>query len=606
MKAAYAASFVITLTFCISAQAEEAVTLEDEGAKVVLSNGVISATIEKATARVVSMTFRDQEMVQPGGNIYYSMETAGEFESPKGCVFTVKTETPDVVDVGVRRVHSGQAHAVDIEIHYVLRRGDSGLYTYALLNHPASYPATTVNEWRVVWKLPDDLLERICVDEARNWAMPSAGDFKQAKPTSIREVLLMTSGVRAGLYDCKYSFNANYHDLGCWGHASDQRQLGAWAVFGSHEFFNDGPTKNDLTSAAGVIHVHFGLNHYDGSRTQIAAGEAWQKLYGPLLLYCNEGQDSAASWADAKARATREREKWPHDWLTEQPAYPLAEKRGSVKGQFVIRDTLKPELKAAGAWIGLAQTEAGGNWQSESKHYQYWARAEADGLFTIPNVRSGSYTLYAFGKGAVGEFTKQNVIVRAGETTDLGEVVWEVPHLGSRLVWEIGVPDRTAAEFRHGDNYFQPFIWEHFAKEFSNPLDFTIGRSDPAKDWNYAHCAYLKEGKTQPWPWRIHFKLDALPQSGDAMLTVAIASYESSHLQVFVNEGRKAHVLHRLPGFGSNALFRQGIHGKYEVARIAIPVSKLRTGDNTLTLLTTRHDGQASHLMYDYLSLELP
>lgn len=598
--------FIVLLAFSNSAQADEPVAMQDEGARVVLSNGVLTAKIEKATARVISMRFRGQEMVRPGGNIYYSMDTAGEFESPKGCVFTVKTETPDVVDVGMRRVHSGQAHAVDIEIHYVLRRGDSGLYTYALLDHPASYPATTVNEWRLVWKLPDDLLERICVDDARNWVMPSAADFEKAESTPIKEVLLMTSGVRAGLYDCKYSFNANYHDLDCWGHASDQRQLGAWAVFGSHEFFNDGPTKNDLTSAAGVIHVHFGLNHYDGSQTQIAAGEAWKKIYGPLLLYCNEGKNSAAAWADAKERAARDREKWPHEWLTKQPAYPLAEVRGRVNGRFILHDRLKPELKASGAWIGLAQADAGGNWQFESKHYQYWGRATAEGDFRLEHVRPGNYTLYAFAKGAVGEFTRTNVTVKSGETTSLGDVVWDVPHVGSRIAWEIGVPDRTAREFHHGDDYFQPFIWKQFATEFSSPLDFRIGQSDSAKDWNYAQCAYLKDGKTEPWPWRIHFSLDSLPKSGNAVLTVAIASHESSHLKVFVNDGLNAQTLHRLPGAGGNALFRQGIHGKYELARIAIPISQLRTGNNTLTLLTTRHDGQANHLMYDYLSLELP
>lgn len=71
-----------------------------------------------------------------------------------------------MVDVGMRQKWSNQPQAVDIEIHYVLRRGDTGLYAYAILDHPRDYPAAGFGEWRMVWKLPDDLLERVCVEPA--------------------------------------------------------------------------------------------------------------------------------------------------------------------------------------------------------------------------------------------------------------------------------------------------------------------------------------------------------------------------------------------------------------------------------------------------------
>ncbi|MGC3991172.1 MAG: hypothetical protein QM796_16140 [Chthoniobacteraceae bacterium] len=95
-----------------------------------------------------------------------------------------------------------------------------------------------------------------------------------------------------------------------------------------------------------------------------------------------------------------------------------------------------------------------GNWQYQGSAYQYWAQAARDGTFSIPHVRPGSYTLYAFNTGAVGEFSKTKITVKAGSATDLGQLVWNVPHPGHHLAWEIGIPDRSAAEFKHGNDYF--------------------------------------------------------------------------------------------------------------------------------------------------------
>src|SRR5262249_45470218 len=150
-----------------------------------------------------------------------------------------------------------------------------------------------------------------------------------------------------------------------------------WAVLGGFEFLNDGPPKQDLTVAEGYTLLHYGRNHYDGSSTIIAAGESWSKIYGPWLLYINSCPSGAdACWADAKAKAQTERAAWPYSWLITTPLYPQADGRGTVTGSLVVNDRLKPSLTGAGAWVGLAQPDPGGNWQYESKRYQYWVRAD--------------------------------------------------------------------------------------------------------------------------------------------------------------------------------------------------------------------------------------
>ena len=579
-----------------------AVTLEEKGDNVVLANGLLTATLSKSKASVSSLRFRGFEMLRAG---YYSMDGGEDYRSPSGCRFFVKAQTPDLVDVGMRRTWKKEPQAFDVEIHYVLRRGDSGLYSYALLEHPATYPATTVGEWRFVWKLSDDQLERICVDPLRRWRMQNSRDRFERTP--IKEIIKITSGIRAGQYDCKYDFNANYHDLGCWGHASDTNKIGAWIVLGSHEFFNDGPTKQDLTAASGINHLHFGLNHYNSSITDVKAGQAWRKLYGPFLLYSNhDARGAEACWVDALLRARRERQAWPHAWLTDNADYPPAAQRGTLAGRFVVSDPLKPQLTGANAWIGLAQPPPGGNWQFESMNYQYWRKTGTNGTFAIPNVRPGVYTLYAFIDGAVGEFARDGVRIAAGGTNPLGDVAWTVPHKGKRIAWEIGVPDRTAKEFRHGKDYFHGYLWKNIAKEFPNPLDYVVGKSNASNDWNYAQSRYPGAlGLYVPHEWRIHFNLPEAP-AGDAILTLAIASADYARLRVFVNNGRRP-VAEVTPAVqGGNALLREGIHAKYCVEYVTIPAGILKAGDNTIALSLTSARSAVGHVMYDYLSLELP
>jgi rhamnogalacturonan endolyase len=257
-------------------------------------------------------------------------------------------------------------------------------------------------------------------------------------------------------------------------------------------------------------------------------------------------------------------------------------------------------------WCGA--TSAGGNWQLDTDHYQYWVRTESDGSFTIPNVRPGTYTLFAFGTGAVGEFSKGQVEVKPGRQTDLGELTWNVPHPGATIAWEIGVPDRSAKEFRHGNDYFQPYLWDKFSGELPNPLEYTVGVSDWSKDWNYVHCGYPQREKWSPWKWRIHFNLAHVPAKGTATLTIAYASSYYGRNEIYVNDESKLLQTVRPSIDGGNALTREGIHAKYCVENVNIPVGLLKTGANTITLVQggDRYDRPFYHVMYDYLRLELP
>jgi autotransporter-associated beta strand protein len=621
------------------------VTLTSNATTAILNNGIVNATVVISSAEVTSMFVNNVQTVgnyseDSDNNIYFSMDGGNTFEEPHNCALTVTANTGDIVDISCKQTYvSGNTayiHPEDIDIHFVLGRGNTGLYVYAVLTHPASYANLTMGEWRMVWKLPHDTsttdpnssfyFEKEYVDNFRHHVMPNYYDTQHSTGTRIQEITLLNTGVRAGLYDCKYEFNMEYNTFGVWGHASDVNQAGVWAIPGSFEFFNDGPTHQDLTLAYNYTLVHFGRDHYDGSSTFVNTGTSWSKIFGPYFLYYNTGATADACWADAQAQAAAEQAAWPYSWLTTNSNYPLASGRGTVSGRFLATDALKPAVSGAYAWVGLATPDTSAlyqsnyvnyDWQFDSNNYEYWTQADAGGNFTIPNARPGNYTLYAFTYGAVGQYSQANVNVNAAQTTALGNVNWTITHPGNWIAWEIGVPDRSADKFNNGTtDYYIPYAWTNFSSQFTNPLTYNVTTSNWATAWNYAHDFwqvggnYSQVGTLSLWPWNVNFNLTSVPSSGNATLTVAWAGSYLGHLEAWVNRATTSNPNVNdddIPAGGGDGLLREGVHAKYGYSTFTIPVSDLVAGSNTI--IFEQINGsllEANHMMYDYIDLEMP
>ena len=580
-----------------------------------LDNGNVKVSVDGPSATVTQFRFHNTDFIPSNGKhdaIYWSMDGGATYQNPSHAKCTIKTNTPDMADVGCKVKYDGsQPHQFDIDIHYVLRRGNTGLYVYAILSHPASYPDASVGEWRIVWQTPQQgdkfLLEKIYVDKARHWEMPTPAVYANRIPTPIKEISFFRSGPWANKGESKYTYNATYEDIGTFGFASDIHKVGAWTVLGSYEYYNDGPRKQDLTGLEGGMTHHFGRNHYGGTGIHVKAGEEWSKIFGPFFLYLNAGGDGDTLWHDAQQQAATEQAAWPYAWLTGLPEYPSAPERGSVSGKFVVADKLKPAQTGAKAWIGLTQPPPDLDFQTESKNYQYWVHTAPDGTFKIPNARPGNYTLYAFVDGETGQYKQENVTVTAGKDSPLGDVQWAVPRTGTWLAWEIGKPDRDTTEFFHGNDYFMPYLYKGFSLDFPNPLVYTVGTSNPARDWNYAQSAYHPVGKDpEPWAWQIKFALPpGTPTQGNANLILAFAGAgHKARLKVSANGSEIGSVSPELEE--GNSLLRQGSHDKYSVKTLSIPLSQLHAGNNTIELVETNYKADDSYVMYDYLALEMP
>ena len=224
------------------------------------------------------------------------------------------------------------------------------------------------------------------------------------------------------------------------------------------------------------------------------------------------------------------------------------------------------------------------------------------------------YRLYAYcagTNGSVGEFRGGDFTFAPGTVTNLGTLTWNVPHQGNSVAWEIGCPDRTAKDFRHGDDYGIPGLWLGFADEFPNPMTYTVGSSSPTNDWNYAQTAYFVNGVANNMVWHVRFNLPKVPATGNASLNIAWAGAASAAIRMWVNDPNMtgAYFTDFYPNVpsGANSVIRNGIHDKYGIDHITIPVSKFVAGTNTITLVQRRATtASSSYVMYDYLDLELP
>ena len=56
--------------------------------------------------------------------------------------------------------------------------------------------------------------------------------------------------------------------------------------------------------------------HYGAGNPEIAAGQAWEKVFGPWMVYLNSGGDPDALWNDAKKKAAAERRDWNYSQVT--------------------------------------------------------------------------------------------------------------------------------------------------------------------------------------------------------------------------------------------------------------------------------------------------
>jgi rhamnogalacturonan endolyase len=616
--------FIAALLFLAGALAAASapVIITEDDKEFTLANGSLTAHISKTTGDLNSLRFNGLEMMG-----YVSGHHAGYWEqNPAKAAQLTATVTINPVSNGGSRgevsikgisggkrldggLQPGGSMVCDLEIRYTLGRDEPGLYTYAIFSHQPSYPATQIGESRFGVKLNAKVFDWMTIDARRNKRMPTGADWDQGAELNMKEARRLTTGRYAGQVEHKYDYSAVQFDIPAFGWASTTQHIGFYFINPSMEYLSGGATKVELTGHLDdgkggdpTLLDYWRGTHYGGSVLTLADGENWSKVVGPIFLYLNQASDPNAAYRDALAQAAKEAAKWPYDWV-EGVDYPMRAQRGTVSGQLVLNDAPKrmPHLL-----VGLACPDDDRvTWQNDAKHYEFWVRGTEDGRFSIPNVRPGTYELHAIADGVLGEFARGEIKVPAGGRVDLGKLDWKPVHYGRQL-WEIGVPNRSGAEFFKGDEYFRWGWYLEYPRLFPQGVDFTIGKSDYRKDWFFEQVPHSPQsdasgrGNGDSTTWTIHFNLPDAPR-GRATLRLALSGVSAKSIEVAVN-GRHAGTVDSL--VYNATINRDGIAGAWVEKDVAFDASMMKSGANIITL-TVPAGSLTSGIIYDYLRLEL-
>ncbi len=596
----------------------------EEANSITLKNDLVTAVIDKKKAEVTSIT----------------LNGARNLLSPKGVTFDAEAFGPGKTQTGLhggdyKIVSNGPEQAevvffdpsfviMSAEMHLVMRRDDAGIYEYLVMKHGPGQPAGSIGQLRWVFRGQPGALTHAFASATKHGQMiadvPGAQTIADAtvrlpKDSAYHEPTGHTSD-GFPVYS-KYDWTDYSEEHVVHGFSSDRE--GIWMVQPSMEYYNGGPTKGVLTVHGGPVSIleflggHFLIREHTG--VELAADQEWQQIVGPWFVYLNRGANAEELWRDAYQRGLEEKAAWPYSWVQETPElYPQL--RGTVTGSLLV-----PNEKTAHALVVLGTPDK--DWQTQSMRYLFWARADAAGRFTIPKVRPGSYALYASVPGVVGELKITDVKVAPGETNDLGTVRWNPPRQ-ARLLWRLGTPNRSTAEFRFGGEMRQFGLWWRYLQEMgTRELNYVVGQSQPAKNWYYAQSVVAMEDGSYFSPkWNIRFNLPTV-ETGKLRLTVDLAGAAGGDNQLVVSANGQDIGEIRSPN--DSGVYRSAVQSaNFRHHVLEFDASVLHSGENTLSLvlrsrgnwrrggaqsiITTeagkRPEVPSSSVMYDCVQLE--
>jgi rhamnogalacturonan endolyase len=603
----------------------------------ILSNAQVTATIDRKSGDLVSMTYHGLELMGHGRG-----HPAGYWEQdPSHSAHLLSTVSIDPASNGGERAEisikgtsdgsvalgagPGGSTFCDIELRYGLGRQDSGVYAYAIYTHLSTYPATQIGESRFGVKLNSRVFDWLSIDKDRNKLMLAPEDWAKGTQLNMKEARMINTGIYKGQVEHKYDYSALQYTIPAFGWSSTTQHIGFWFINPSMEFLSGGPTKVELTghldltdTADPTLLDYWRGTHYGGSVLTLKAGEVWSKVVGPIFLYCNYADTPKAMWQDALNQAKQESTHWPYAWV-KNVDYPNAAERSTVTGHVIIKDPQAPDLKpnhmyvglSAPDWISNSKSYRGGNtqipvtWQTDAKYYQFWSTADTEGNFTLSKVRAGHYTLHAISDGVLGEYARADIIIKPGEVLNLGDIVWAPVRYGKQL-WDIGIANRSAIEFAHGNDYWHWGLYLKYPEWFPEDVHYIVGQSNFLKDWNFEHVPHASSndgsGRAHgdATPWTITFNLKDEPK-GNAILRLAIVGVGTRFIDVTVNGNKAGQVNNLVP---NSVIHRDGIQGSWVEKDINFAASLMHAGNNTLTL-TIPAGSVTSGIEYDYLRLEL-
>ncbi|KAL4899621.1 Rhamnogalacturonate lyase B [Aspergillus multicolor] len=542
----------------------------------------------------------------------------------------------------------------EFQQYWFLRDGETGFHMFSRL---AYYNETTpflrnLQEFRTLFRPNSDLWTHLTSSDLQTAPLPS--DEAIDEQIVVQDATWRFNNTpddayvqQFSEYFTKYTFSNQWrdndvHGLYADGSTSNGTTYGAWLVMNTKDTYYGGPLHSDLT-VDGIVYNYIVSNHHGEGTPNITNG--FDRTFGPQFYLFNGGKTDSLRDLRQEARSLASPD-WNVDFYDSIAkhviGYVPSSQRGSVKGTVKLPKNAKNPIAIL--------TVDGHYFQDNSavpSSHQYWGDIDSNGRFTIDHVAAGKYRLTVYADGIFGDFTLDGLVVKAGKSTTLTET-W-TPESAGTEIWRLGTPDKSSGEFRHGTArdpthplhppeyliYWGAYDWQ---SDFPTGIDYRIGESDPATDFNTVHWSVFGPTPDNPdvetnttHDWRIHFDLTAkqLHARKTATLTIQLAGakaasgntdvYNASEpwanfpLESYINDQEDPLTL--LVGFNqsSSCIVRSAVSCYQVSERWTFPVSWLNEGKNLLRLhLPVNGTDYESavlpgsvYVQYDALRLEL-
>lgn len=576
MKKILALITLCLLTLAVHAAWKEAdVTMTVSGMTTTMKNGFVTITIN-SNGRISSWKNSTFQCMDSNG-VYFDITTANGNQGLNPGKITVIKDTPEMCEV----LYSATSGNTIFEQGYIMRKGVPGVYSYVIATGTATSANEPIKEARVCTRVAASLINGY-VDYRMNGKIPTNSEMEEAEK-SENTIQDATYRLADGSIYTKYNW-ANYVERDTLHGLYGNSYYGIYNIPVSYEWINGGCERQELTvhstSKSPITIQMLQGEHFGGQAMVLNEGE--KKLYGPFLIL---GTYSTNPLLTARQQAAKEKAAWPYQWF-ENDLYPR--ERGTVTGHLnITTGQIADSIR-----VILAQ-EKNKDPYLHTHGYQFWTDTDKNGNFTIPKVRPGVYHLYAYAKkGDITDMLEVDDITVAVGNNDLGEVAW-TPAKYDDLLWMIGENNRRSDEFNLCDEPRQYGLWN----KVPSSLTYTIGTSDPKKDWYYAQTQ--KDGT-----WTVKFNNDKKYSTGDkAFLTISLAGCTNagSTLTVKVNGTSRGTWK---PGVNDAAIYRSGVNsGTHHVKTIEFPATALAVGSNSVALTISGNGGNGG-VMYDCIKLE--
>ncbi|KAI0386548.1 polysaccharide lyase family 4 protein [Hypomontagnella monticulosa] len=445
-----------------------------------------------------------------------------------------------------------------LEQYWFLREGETGLHMFSRVtyfNQKTPF-LRGLGELRTLFRPNTPLWTHLSSSEG-NWApFPSADANRGAITVQDATTYLGNSTndpyvKQYSDYFTKYTFAELWRDHDVHGQysdgstSSDGNTYGAWLVHNTRETYYGGPLHSDLV-VDGIVYNYMVSGHHGAPTPNITHG--FDRTFGPQYYHFNKGGPKttlAELRADAAKYANPEWNAAFYDSIAQHvPNYAPSSKRTTFKATIKLPQGAKRPI----AVLSENKQDFQLNVFDQSS-LQYWADVNpATGAVEIPRVKEGTYRLTVYADGIFGWFIQDDVKVSKAATPF--NFQWK-PDSAGKEIWRIGTPDKSAGEYKHGyapdtSKPLQPeqyrVYWANwdFPTDFPNGVNFKIGQSKEAEDFNYIHWSvfpgYSNFNRPQPYyenvnNWTIQFNLtgEQLTSTKKATLTVELAGVKTAN-----------------------------------------------------------------------------